>query len=73
MVLCLRDYRRFWQTQGVLPILRRLLADFELSARLLRHTDGERSLISLLHLIEWLQRVAVELDGKHALIRHLAG
>ncbi|WP_164139872.1 3'-5' exonuclease, partial [Stenotrophomonas maltophilia] len=30
------------------------------------------SLTNLLHLAEWLQRAAVELDGEHALIRHLA-
>ncbi|MBF3116453.1 exodeoxyribonuclease V subunit beta, partial [Pseudomonas aeruginosa] len=72
MVLRFRDYRRSWQAQGVLPMLRRLLADFELPARLLRHADGERSLTNLLHLAEWLQRAAVELDGEHALIRHLA-
>lgn len=72
MVLRFRDYRRSWQAQGVLPMLRRLLADFELPARLLRYADGERSLTNLLHLAEWLQRAAVELDGEHALIRHLA-
>ncbi|WP_241357104.1 hypothetical protein, partial [Escherichia coli] len=60
MVLRFRDYRRSWQAQGVLPMLRRLLADFELPARLLRHADGERSLTNLLHLAEWLQRAAVE-------------
>ncbi len=56
MVLRFRDYRRSWQAQGVLPMLRRLLADFELPARLLRHADGERSLTNLLHLAGRLQR-----------------
>ncbi|MFV3411281.1 exodeoxyribonuclease V subunit beta [Pseudomonas sp. NY15436] len=72
MVLRFRDYRLLWQQQGVLPMLRRLLADFALPARLLRETDGERSLTNLLHLAEWLQREAVELDGEHALLRVLA-
>lgn len=72
MVLRFRDYRVLWQQQGVLPMLRRLLADFALPARLLRETDGERSLTNLLHLAEWLQREAVELDGEHALLRVLA-
>ncbi|WP_416311123.1 exodeoxyribonuclease V subunit beta [Pseudomonas sp. W03] len=72
MVLRFRDYRVLWQQQGVLPMLRRLLADFSLPARLLRQIDGERSLTNLLHLAEWLQREAVELDGEHALLRVLA-
>ncbi|MFV3330477.1 exodeoxyribonuclease V subunit beta [Pseudomonas sp. NY15437] len=72
MVLRFRDYRVLWQQQGVLPMLRRLLADFALPARLLRETDGERSLTNLLHLAEWLQREAVEVDGEHALLRVLA-
>ncbi|MCP8464677.1 exodeoxyribonuclease V subunit beta [Pseudomonas sp. ZM23] len=72
MVLRFREYRSLWQLQGVLPMLRRLLADFALPARLLRETDGERSLTNLLHLAEWLQREAVELDGEHALLRVLA-
>ncbi|MHB9798098.1 exodeoxyribonuclease V subunit beta [Pseudomonas sp. MT3] len=72
MVLRFRGYRLLWQQQGVLPMLRRLLADFALPARLLRQVDGERSLTNLLHLAEWLQREAVELDGEHALLRVLA-
>ncbi|SDO97494.1 exodeoxyribonuclease V subunit beta [Pseudomonas jinjuensis] len=71
-VLRFREYRLQWQQQGVLPMLRRLLADFALPARLLRQPDGERSLTNLLHLAEWLQREAVELDGEHALLRVLA-
>lgn len=72
MLMRFRDYRNQWQQQGVLPMLRRLLADFELPARLLRQADGERSLTNLLHLAEWLQREAAELDGEHALLRLLA-
>ncbi len=67
-----RDYHRAWQTQGVLPMLRRLLADFDVPAHLLARRDGERALTNVLHLAEWLQRHAVELDGEHALIRLLA-
>lgn len=72
MLMRFRDYRQLWQQQGVLPMLRRLLAEFELPARLLRQPDGERSLTNLLHLAEWLQREAAELDGEHALLRVLA-
>ena len=67
-----RDYRRIWQRQGVLPMLHRLLHDFELPARLQQQDDGERALTNLLHLAELLQRAARELDGEQALIRHLA-
>ena len=71
-VLRFRDYRQLWQQQGVLPMLRRLLADFQVPARLLQNPQGERSLTNLLHLAEWLQRCASELDGENTLIRHLA-
>ncbi|MFA9441213.1 exodeoxyribonuclease V subunit beta [Uliginosibacterium sp. sgz301328] len=68
-VMRFRGYRTLWQTQGVLPMLRRLLADFDVPASLLREADGERRLTNLLHLAEWLQRQAVEADGEHALLR----
>ncbi|WP_145128952.1 exodeoxyribonuclease V subunit beta [Pseudomonas sp. URMO17WK12:I11] len=67
-----REFRVLWQQQGVLPMLRRLLATFKVPARLLAEEQGERRLTNLLHLAEWLQRSAAELDGEHALIRHLA-
>ncbi|WP_018138509.1 MULTISPECIES: exodeoxyribonuclease V subunit beta [unclassified Thioalkalivibrio] len=66
-----REYRRLWQTRGVLPMLRRLLHDFDVPRRLLASADGERALTNLLHLSELLQRAAAELDGEQALIRHL--
>ena len=71
-VLLFRDMRTLWQQQGVLPMLRKLLATFKVPARLLLEVQGERRLTNLLHLAEWLQRSAAELDGEHALIRHLA-
>ncbi|MBF7730736.1 exodeoxyribonuclease V subunit beta [Pseudomonas sp. N040] len=71
-VLRFREYRAVWQQQGVLPMLRKLLAEFRVPARLLQESGGERSLTNLLHLAEWLQRSATELDGENALIRHLA-
>ncbi|WP_421621649.1 exodeoxyribonuclease V subunit beta [Alkalilimnicola ehrlichii] len=66
-----RGYRRLWQGQGVLPMLRRLLHDFAVPARLVARADGERVLTNLLHLSELLQQAAAELDGEQALIRHL--
>jgi exodeoxyribonuclease V beta subunit len=71
-VLRFRAYHECWQRQGVLPMLRSMLSDFGLPARLMQKADGERSLTNLLHLAEWLQREAAELDGEHALIRHMA-
>ncbi|HDZ57897.1 MAG TPA: exodeoxyribonuclease V subunit beta [Pseudomonas xinjiangensis] len=66
-----REYRRIWLRQGVLPMLRRLLHDFDLPSRLLADNDGERRLTNLLHLAELLQQASRELDGEQALVRHL--
>ncbi|QIB50781.1 exodeoxyribonuclease V subunit beta [Pseudomonas sp. OIL-1] len=67
-----RDYRRVWLRQGVLPMLRKFIHDFDLPARLLAQSDGERRLTNLLHLAELLQQASRELDGEQALVRHLA-
>ncbi|SEM08988.1 DNA helicase/exodeoxyribonuclease V, beta subunit [Pseudomonas sp. NFIX51] len=71
-VMQFRGYRLIWRTQGVLPMLRRLLHDFQLPQALIARSDGERVLTNLLHLSELLQQAAAELDGEQALIRHLA-
>ncbi|TDB04270.1 exodeoxyribonuclease V subunit beta [Halomonas marinisediminis] len=70
-VMQFRAYQRQWQRQGVLPMLHRLLADFGVPTRLLKSTSGERHLTDLLHLGELLQQASAELDGEHALLRHL--
>jgi len=69
-----QDYRTIWRRQGVLPMLRRLMHDHDVAARLLARPDGggERALTDLMHLAEALQMVAMELEGEHALIRYLA-
>ncbi|NYS59576.1 exodeoxyribonuclease V subunit beta [Vreelandella salicampi] len=65
-------YHRLWQRQGVLPLVRRMMVDFDIPARLLAEfEDGERLLTDLLHLGELLQQASQELDGEHALIRFL--
>ncbi|MDM7482872.1 MAG: exodeoxyribonuclease V subunit beta [Halomonas sp.] len=65
-------YHRLWQRQGVLPLVRRIMVDFEIPARLLvEFEEGERLLTDLLHLGELLQQASAELDGEHALIRFL--
>ncbi|MGY3259824.1 exodeoxyribonuclease V subunit beta [Pseudomonas chlororaphis] len=71
-VMQFRGYRLIWRTQGVLPMLRRLLHDFQLPQALIARSDGERVLTNLLHLSELLQQAAAELDGEQALIRHLS-
>jgi exodeoxyribonuclease V beta subunit len=71
-VMQFRGYRTIWRTQGVLPMLRRLLHDFHLPQTLISRNDGERILTNLLHLSELLQQAAAELDGEQALIRHLS-
>ncbi|MEB0040356.1 MULTISPECIES: exodeoxyribonuclease V subunit beta [unclassified Pseudomonas] len=70
-VMQFRGYRTVWRTQGVLPMLRRLLHDFQLPQALISRNDGERILTNLLHLSELMQQAAAELDGEQALIRHL--
>jgi exodeoxyribonuclease V beta subunit len=69
-----RGYRRLWRRQGVLPMLYRLLRDFEVPARLLARADsgGERTLTNLLHLAELLQAASAGLDGEMALVRFLS-
>ncbi|NJD05578.1 MAG: exodeoxyribonuclease V subunit beta [Methylococcaceae bacterium] len=67
-----RAYRACWRSQGVLPMVWRLLGDFEVPARLLKLEQGERRLTNLLHLAELLQAAAGQLDGEQALVRHLA-
>jgi exodeoxyribonuclease V beta subunit len=79
-VLQFRGYRDCWRRQGVLPMLRRLLHDFGVPARLLglraddtqRVQDGERVMTDLLHLAELLQQASTMIEGEHGLIRHLA-
>lgn len=78
-VLQFRGYRDIWRRQGVLPLLRHWLHDFDIAARLLSGTgvddngrSGERVLTDLLHLAELLQQASTQLDGEHAVIRYLA-
>ena len=81
LALRFRELHALWQRRGVLPMLHQLLHDFELPARWLAQGGGEdgpgdhggeRRLTNVLHIAEWLQRRAVELDGEHALLRAFA-
>jgi exodeoxyribonuclease V beta subunit len=66
-----RDLHGRWRRQGLLPMLYRLTGEFQIAARLLGTTDGERAMTDLLHLGELLQRASEELDGEQALVRFL--
>ncbi|ASP39322.1 exodeoxyribonuclease V subunit beta [Bacterioplanes sanyensis] len=63
-------YQQLWQRQGVLPMLRHFLMEFDVPARLLAQDDGERRLTDILHLAELLQQDSQQLEGEHALLRH---
>ncbi|KAA1174160.1 exodeoxyribonuclease V subunit beta [Marinobacter salinexigens] len=65
-------YHEQWQNQGVLPMLRSFLMDFDVPARLLKQPDGERRLTDILHIAELLQQDSLQLDGEHALVHHYA-
>jgi exodeoxyribonuclease V beta subunit len=65
-------WQQIWRTQGVLPMLHRLLHDQALAQRLLAlGAPGERALTNVLHLGELLQAASTALQGEGALLRHL--
>jgi len=64
-----RSFHTAWRRQGVLAMIRQLLARFDAPARLLAGEGGERSLTDVLHLAELLQRESQRVDGEQALIR----
>jgi exodeoxyribonuclease V beta subunit len=68
----LKAWRTVWQRHGVLAMLRQLIHDLDIPARLLQEAGGERRLTNLLHLAELLQKAGTRLDGEQALIRWLA-
>lgn len=70
-VLRFKQYQLVWQQQGVLPMLRQLMHDYNLPQRLHQQVQGERALTNLLHLSEVLQQAARELDGQPALLEFL--
>ncbi|MGV6989739.1 exodeoxyribonuclease V subunit beta [Testudinibacter sp. P80/BLE/0925] len=61
-------YQRLWQTQGVLPMIHRLLQQQKLVAKLLAMPDGERAITDILHLAEFLQQGASLNENEHALL-----
>lgn len=76
-ILQFHRYRDIWRKQGVLPMLRNILNDFDAPAKLLRRNlepgqEGERALTNILHLAELLQAAATTQEGEHALLRFLS-
>ncbi|WP_152207297.1 exodeoxyribonuclease V subunit beta [Marinobacter changyiensis] len=67
-----RGLRQIWQAQGVLAMIRRILTDLDVPARLLHQGGGERELTDVLHIAELLQQESQQVDGEQALIRRLA-
>ncbi len=68
-----KNCQKIWRSQGVLPMVRTLLVEFNVGARLLSKPFGERQLTNLLHLAEMIQTAAATLDGEQGVIRWLAG
>ena len=66
-----QGYEQCWREKGVLPMLRRLLDDFGVPARLRLAAGGERTLTDMLHIAELLQEASARIDGELALIRYL--
>ena len=77
-LLQFKGYQEIWRRQGVLPLIRRILLDFNCASRLLPGPpdalgqSGERVLTDVLHLAELLQQASFTLEGEHALLRFLA-
>lgn len=64
------QYHEVWRERGVLAMIRRFLADYDVPRRMLDDSDyGERRLTDVRHLGELLQERSAELDGMHRLLR----
>lgn len=64
-------FHRDWRQVGVLAMVRRVMQHFDISVRLLRRSDGERSLTDFMHLVELTQTASQQLDGELAVLRWL--
>lgn len=64
-------FHRDWRQVGVLAMVRRVMQLFDISVRLLRRSEGERSLTDFMHLVELTQTASQQLDGDLAVLRWL--
>ena len=71
VVVQFKSFQKTWRTKGVLPMVRALIFEFDVGARLLSTLPGERKLTNLLHLGEILQAESAALDGEQGVIRWL--
>jgi len=71
LLLQFQEYHQLWLRVGVIPMVRQLLQDQEIYARLTRHEDWERRLTNLYHLAELLQQASREVQGMQGLLRWL--
>lgn len=51
-------YRRLWQSQGFMPMMRRWIQDLRVESRLLAELEGERRITNLLHAVELLHQAS---------------
>ncbi|MBP6123201.1 MULTISPECIES: exodeoxyribonuclease V subunit beta [Providencia] len=65
-------YAAIWHKQGVLPMLRILMAERHIAETLLSGLEGERRLMDIMHMGELLQEMSLQLEGEHTLTRWLA-
>ncbi len=64
-------YRELWSKRGIGFMLRQLLAEENVSRRMLCRPDGERRLTNLLHLAEQLHQASVRQAAPETLLRWL--
>ena len=54
------EWSATWKTQGILAAFRQLMETHQVPTRLAPLNDGERRIVNLLHLSEWLHHLASE-------------
>lgn len=64
-----KQYQSSWFKSGILVMLRKVLADYQVAENLLILAHGERSLTNIMHLSELLQEVSSQFDNPYALLR----
>ena len=71
ILLQIQQYHQSWLEHGFIVMFQQLLREYDIPARLLKQSDGERSLTNLLHLAELLQNTAATQPGMENLLRWL--
>ncbi len=71
VLLQIQSYHQSWLEHGFIVMFQQLLQEHHIPARLLKQSNGERSLTNLLHLSELLQNAATTQAGMENLLRWL--